>query len=285
MWHSRWSRMSSGARHLWSSRCRTLEHTRADRYIHRMRWQYWAKVVLALGALAVAVAVGLALKRRDVPVSPPPVVRTDPQALVESTGGRAVRFNRAHEDIRVEYERQLTYKDGSTKLLGVKVAADNRGDGRRFVVTGDEGQVGKDESILTLNGHIKLVEGDGFTVETDAATYDSSDTTVRAPGPVRFHHNRLAGSGIGMLYEKNTDVLTILSKAEANVAPDDAGNGAAVVTAGTIVFARVVRSIKLDGGVRITRGGQTMTADNGLAQLSMDEKRIEQLDLHERVRI
>src|SRR5215470_10088080 len=122
-----------------------------------MRWQHWAKVVLALGALAVAVAVGVALKRRDVPVPAPPVV--------ESTGGRAVRFNRAHEDIRVEYERQLTYKDGSTKLLGVKIAADNRGDGRRFVVTGDEGQVGKDESILTLNGHIKLVEGDGFTVE------------------------------------------------------------------------------------------------------------------------
>jgi LPS export ABC transporter protein LptC len=250
-----------------------------------MRWQHWAKVVLALGALAVAVAVGLALKRRDVPVSPPPVVRTDPQALVESTGGRAVRFNRAHEDIRVEYERQLTYKDGSTKLLGVKVAADNRGDGRRFVVTGDEGQVGKDESILTLNGHIKLVEGDGFTVETDAATYDSRDTTVRAPGPVRFHHNRLSGSGIGMLYEKNTDVLTILSKADATVAPDDAGNGAAEVTAGTIIFARVPRDIKMDGGVRITRAGQAMTATSGLAHLSMDEKRIEQLELHERVRI
>src|SRR5215813_8259011 len=113
-----------------------------------MRWQHWAKVVLALGALAVAVAVGLAFKRRDAPVHAPAVVRTDPQAIVESTGGRAVRFNRAHEDIRVEYERQLTYKDGSTKLLGVKIAADARGDGRRFVVTGDEGKVAKDESLL-----------------------------------------------------------------------------------------------------------------------------------------
>ena len=36
-------------------------------------------------------------------------VRTDPRAIVESTSGRAVRFNRAHEDIRLEYERQLTY--------------------------------------------------------------------------------------------------------------------------------------------------------------------------------
>jgi lipopolysaccharide export system protein LptA/lipopolysaccharide export system protein LptC len=250
-----------------------------------MRWQHWAKIVLALGALAVAVAVGLALRRREAPVPPPPVVRSDPKAIVESTGGRAVRFNRAHEDIRVEYERQLTYKDGSTKLLGVKIAADNRGDGRRFVVTGDEGQVAKDESLLMLNGHIKLVEGDGFTVETDAAIYDKRDTTVRAAGPVRFYHNRLSGSGLGMLYEKTTDVLTILDKAKAKVAPDDAGNGAADVTARTIVFARATRDIKLDGGVRVTRGGQTMTAGNGVAHLSMDEKRIEQLDLREQVQI
>jgi LPS export ABC transporter protein LptC len=250
-----------------------------------MRWQHWTKAVLAVGALAVAVAVGLAIRRHDVRPPPPPVVRTDPKAIVESTGGRAVRFNRAHEDIRVEYERGLTYKDGSSKLLGVKIATDDRGDGRRFVVTGDEGQVATDESIVALSGHIKLVEGDGFTVETDKATYDKRDTTVRAPGPVTFHHNRLSGSGIGMLYEKQTDVLTILQKSQVRVAPDAAGNGAAVVTAGTTVFARLARDVTFDGGVRVTRGGQTISAGSGLAHLSMDEKRIEQLDLHERVRI
>jgi len=250
-----------------------------------MRWQHWTKAVLAVGALAVAVAVGLAIRRHDVRPPPPPVVRTDPKAIVESTGGRAVRFNRAHEDIRVEYERGLTYKDGSSKLLGVKIATDDRGDGRRFVVTGDEGQVATDESIVALSGHIKLVEGDGFTVETDKATYDKRDTTVRAPGPVTFHHNRLSGSGIGMLYEKQTDVLTILQKSQVRAAPDAAGNGAAVVTAGTTVFARLARDVTFDGGVRVTRGGQTISAGSGLAHLSMDEKRIEQLDLHERVRI
>jgi LPS export ABC transporter protein LptC len=250
-----------------------------------MRWQHWVKIVLALGALTVAAAVGQAIRRRDVQTPPPPVVRTDPQAIVESTGGRAVRFNRAHEDIRVEYERQLTYKDGSTKLLGVKVSSDSRGDGRRFVVTADEGQVAKDEALLTLNGHIKLVEGDGFTAESDAATYDNRDTTVRAPGPVRFYHNRLSGSGVGMLYEKKTDVLTILDKASGTIAPDEAGNGAADVRAGTIVFARAVQDIRLEGGVHVTRGGQTMTAAGALAHLSKDEKRIEQLDLRDQVRI
>ncbi len=250
-----------------------------------MRWQHWAKGVLALGALAVAVAVGLTIKRRETPPPSPPVVRTDPKAVVESTGGRAVRFNRAHEDIRVEYERQLTYQDGSTKLIGVKIAADDRGDGRRFVVTGDEGQLAKDESVVALKGHVKLVEGDGFTAETDAATYDKRDATVRAPGPVTFHHNRLSGSGMGMLYEKNADVLTILQQSDTRVVPDAAGNGAAHVTAGTTVFARLARDIRFDGGVRVTRGGQTITGRSGLAHLSMDEKRIEQLELHDHIRI
>jgi lipopolysaccharide export system protein LptA len=250
-----------------------------------MRWQHWARIVVALGALAVAVAVGLAFRRREAPAATPPVVRTDPKALIETTGGHLVRFNRAQEDIRVEYERQFVYKDGSTKGLGVRISADNRGDGRRFVVTGDEGHVGKDEAVIVMSGHIKLVEGDGFTVETDQASWDNRDTTVRAPGPVRFYHNRLSGSGVGMLYEKKTDVLTILDKARGKIAADEAGNGAAEVTAGRIAFARAVQQIELDGGVHVTRGGQTMTAANGRVQLSKDEKRVEQLDLREQVRI
>jgi hypothetical protein len=42
----------------------------------------------------------VALERRVKPV-PPLLVATDrPQSLVESTSGRYVRFNRAHEDIQ-----------------------------------------------------------------------------------------------------------------------------------------------------------------------------------------
>src|SRR4051812_47329963 len=128
-----------------------------------MRWQKWTRLVLVLVALAVVVSVVLALRRRRaIPPPSPAVVRTDPKAIVESTTGRAVRFNKAHEDIRVEYERQLTYSDGSTKLLKVKVVADDRGDGRSFTVTGDEGNVGKDDAEVVMTGHIRLLERDGF---------------------------------------------------------------------------------------------------------------------------
>jgi len=246
-----------------------------------MRWQRYAKGVLVLVGLAVIAAVGLTLKqRRAAPPPPPGVVRTDPKAIVESTTGRAVRFNRAHEDVRVEYERQLTYADGSTKLLKAKVVADDRGDGRSFTITGDEGDVGKDEALVSLNGHIRLVEGDGFTAETDTATYDSRGNIVRAPDAIEFHHDRLSGTGRGMLYDKNADVLTILEHAVTHMAPNAEGRGAADITAGQASFMRMDHLVEFDGGVHITRADQVIDAGSAIAYLSDDDKRITVLELH-----
>src|SRR5436190_13826383 len=101
-----------------------------------MRWQHWARIVLALVVVGVAVAVALAFKRRQTTAPPPPgLVQTDPKAIIESKSGRAVRFKGTQEDIRVEYERQMTYADGSTKLLKIKIIRDDRGDGRSFTLT------------------------------------------------------------------------------------------------------------------------------------------------------
>ena len=250
-----------------------------------MRWQTTAKVVIALIAVAVGVAVAVSFKRRNTAPPGASLVRTDPLAIVESTSGRAVRFKSGHEDVRIEYDRWLTYADQSTRLLGVKVSTDDRGDGRSFTVTGKEGDVGKDESVLTLNGDVKLVEADGFTAKTEHATYDNRDGLVRAPGPVEFLHGRLSGSGMGMLYDKNTDALTILEQATLHVTPDATGSGATDVTSGTAVFARRDKLVRFDRGVRVERGGQAIDADNGVAHLTADGNRIDTLELHGNARI
>jgi lipopolysaccharide export system protein LptA len=241
----------------------------------------FSKAALALVAVVVVIAVALALKRRVIPAAPPLVaVRTDPKAVVESTSGRAVRFNRAHEDIRVEYERQLTYEDSSTKLMKVKIVADDRGDGRSFTLTADEGDTGKDEAMISLDGHVTLLEGDGFTAETKGATYDKRDDKVRAPGDLTFHHNRLSGSGVGMLYDKNADVLTILEHAVMHVAPNDNGKGAAEVSAGHATYARMDHIVEFEGGVHVTRPGQVINSSSAIVYLSDDDKRITVLELH-----
>lgn len=235
---------------------------------------------MVLVAVAVCVAVGLTLKRRGGAAPAASLVRTDPRAVVESTGGTSMRFKSGHEDVRVEYQRQLTYQDGSTRLVGVKVSTEDRGDGRSFVVTGKEGEVGKDEAVVNLNGDVQLVEKDGFTARTVHASYDNRDGLVRAPGPVEFFHGRLSGSGLGMQYDKNADTLTILDQAIVHMAPDRSGKGAAEVTAGAAIFARREQLVRFERVVRIVRDGQVIDADNGLAHLTQNEERVESLELH-----
>ncbi|HXD74124.1 MAG TPA: LPS export ABC transporter periplasmic protein LptC, partial [Vicinamibacterales bacterium] len=247
-----------------------------------MRWQHWTRAILALVALAVAVTVGVTFKRRrDVAPAATSALRTDPRAVVESTTGRAIRFDRAHEEVRVEYARQLTYADGSTKLLQPRIEEKDRGDGRSFTLTADEGFVGKDETLVTLTGHIKLVEGDGFTAETDTATYDKRDGKVHAPGDITFHHDRLSGSGRGMLYDKETDVLTIMEHAVTHMAPDEHGKGAADIAASTATFPRMDHIIDFGGGgVHVTHDDQVIDSTSAIAYLTDDDKHITVLELH-----
>src|SRR5438046_2081339 len=84
-------------------------------------WQRRARFVIAAAAVAFAIVVAFAIKRRTPQPAPAPAVRTDPGAVVEVTGGRVERFKLSREDVRVEYERQLTYANGSTKLMGVTI--------------------------------------------------------------------------------------------------------------------------------------------------------------------
>jgi LPS export ABC transporter protein LptC len=241
----------------------------------------FSKAILGLLSVLVVVAVVVALARRVKPVAPPLVaVRTDPKAVLESTDGRAVRFNRAHEDISLGYARQLFYEDGTTKLIGIKVVAADRGDGRSFTLAGDEGHAGKDESVVSLAGHIVLQQNDGFTAETSAATYDDRDTVVRAPGEITFHHDRLSGSGVGMQYDKNADTMTILDRAVMHMAPNASGKGGAEVTAGRARFLRVDHAVEFDGGVHVTRGDQAINAGSAVVYLSDDDARITVLELH-----
>jgi len=241
----------------------------------------FSKAVLGLLSVLIVVAVVVALERRVKPVAPPLVsVRTDPKAVLESMSGRAARFNRAHQDVSVEYARLFTYEDGTTKLLGIRVLAADRGDGRSFTLAGDEGQAGKDEAVMALAGHIVLQQNDGFTAETAAATYDDRDSVVRAPGDLTFHHDRLSGSGVGMQYDKNADTLTILDRAVMHMAPNPGGKGGAEITAGRGKFLRMDHAVEFDGGVHVTRGDQAIDAGSAVVYLSDDDARITVLELH-----
>ena len=83
------------------------------------RRQRGARLLIAVFGVAFAVFVAREFKRRE---NPPPVPATagkDPGAVVETTGGRGWKFNGSREAAGVTFQKQLTYADGSSKLLGL----------------------------------------------------------------------------------------------------------------------------------------------------------------------
>lgn len=248
------------------------------------RWRRRARLIIAVSAVAFALLVAFALKRRAPIPIPSPAAHTDPGAVIESTGGRVERFKLSREDVRVEYEKQLTYADGSTKMMGVTIVIDNRG-GRTFTVKSKEGRVARGESTIQLDGDVRLAASDGMAARTEHATYSDSDRIVRAPGPVEFIRTRTKASGVGMTYDQDRDVLWILDNAVVQIARDAKGRGAADITAGAAGFARRDKYVRFERGMKMLREGQIIEAATATAHLTSDERQIDTVELREGSRI
>ena len=233
------------------------------------RWQRPARLVVALFGVLFAAFVARQLRPRDTPPAAILAPKTDSRAVVETTGGTLGKFRGSRQDVSVDFQKQLTYPDGTSRLQGVKIVTDE----------------GNNDSSIVLDGDVRLEGSDGMTAATEHATYADADGTVRAPGPVQFARGRMRGSGIGMTWEKASDVLTILDQSIVHVAADEAGAGAADITSGSAAFARRARFIRFERGVRIERSGQITEAASAIAFLSDDEKRIDTIELHDQARI
>ena len=246
----------------------------------------YARLLVAVFAIGFGIFVARQLKHRTLVVAPPPVARTDPGAVVESTGGHVFRVNSSHEDFTVYFEKQLTYDNGSTKLFGLRIVAPERGSGgRTFTVTAKEGQVGQQETNFTVDGNVELTASDGLVARTDHATYAESDGVVRSPGPSNFTRGRVSGNGTGMTYDKGQDLLWLLADAHVRIAPDDKGAGAADVASGKAGFARRDKFVRFEGSVKVERTGQRIEADTAVGFLSADDDRIEGVELRGNSRV
>ena len=241
-------------------------------------WQRRARLLIAIAAVAFAVVVALAFRGRGPTTGAPPVTATDPKAVAESATGRTIRLNRDQEEVRIEYDKLLTYQDGSAKMIGVKIVTERAG-GRTFTIAAKQGEVVHNEADLSLVGDVRLAVTDGLVVSTERATYTENGGRVHAPGPIAFSRGRLSGTGLGLTYDKTLDLVTLLDRVVVRMAPDAAGAGGLEVTSGTAALNRIDHIIRFERGMKAVRGTETTEADTGSAHLSADEERLEVLEL------
>ncbi len=253
-----------------------------------IRWPSLLRALLALFAVGFAVAVYLAIRERTpAPPGSERAPRTDPKAVAESVKGTSSLARGAAEDFRVDYERALTYQDGTLRFETVKVLVPQR-QGRDLSVTARQAQVTNNQNDVAMEGDVRLVTSDGLTAATEAGTYQHGEGMLRVPGPLTFEKARLMGRGVGATYDRLRDVLWLLDDAHITVAADPAtGTGRVEITADRAGFARRDRYMRFEGRVRLLRDDTEVDAETAVAFLAADEDRIEMLELrgNSRVRV
>jgi LPS export ABC transporter protein LptC len=247
-----------------------------------MRWQRKARTGVAIFGIVFAVVVYAAIGERQATTSAAPPSRFDPKAILESIGSKVQQVRLAKQDYIVEADRQLTYEDGSTRLVGVRIRIPDR-DGRTVMIFGREAHTANDQKELQLTGDVKLSSSDGFEVSTDSAAFDQNTGMLMAPGTVSFHKAGLTGSGVGMSYDNNNEILSLSDMADVTMHNAE-GDVTMSFTSGAATLARHDH-LELSEGMEAHRGEQVLEADHGLARLSEDEEVITFIELRGNSRV
>jgi LPS export ABC transporter protein LptC len=248
-----------------------------------LAWQKrarWAVLAVAVGVTAV---VFVTTRRRQEPPPPEPVARVDPAAVIESSGSQMFQVKGDRETVRIEAEKQLSYPDGSTRLLNVKITSIRQG--KTFTATGQEARVGENQTNLDMKGNVRLMASDGLEVSANSAAYNQGEGIVKAPGPVTFKRGRMSGSGVDFSYDEARDLIGISDQTKVKIAGDRKGVGETDITAGSAVLARLDDFVSFERSVHIVRGTQQIFADSALGELTGDEEHLRSLELQGAARI
>ena len=249
-----------------------------DRGARRMKWQRVLRFVLVFLAVATAIGVAMSVRKRPVPTNKMDVKRVDPKAIAESARGRLAQMTGMKIPGYLDFDRNLTYEDGSVKFFGAKLTT--RRAGREFHLSGNEARVAKEQSHMEVSGNVYLTASDGLKVRTDRATYGSSEHIVRAPNLVKFVKGTMRGSGVGMTYDEQRDVLWLLKDVKITVSPDrKTDDPGATIVSGTAGLARRDKYMRFEGGVSIVRAGRTIEAKSALAYLTDDGNAVKAMEL------
>jgi lipopolysaccharide transport protein LptA len=238
---------------------------------------------MAFVAITVIAAVAYTLRPREAVTPAKPIGELDPKAKIVTIAGDFIEYEGARQDLKIFFKQQSTDQNDQTRLSDVKVVASNRS-GRDYTITGNEMQVGKDESSFEVKGEVKLETSDGLVAHSEQATYFNTEKIVRAPGPVKFSRGRMSGTGVGFNFDEQRDMLMILDQANVHFAPEGK-EGPMDVTAGAFTYARRDRFMRFERTMHMDRGGQLIDANDSTVKLYPDRDETDMIELRGNSRV
>jgi LPS export ABC transporter protein LptC len=247
-------------------------------------WQKPARIGVAVIGIVSAVAVYLTMGERRAAPAPQPITRSDEKAIVEFTGSVVNQFINNQKNFEFTSDTTGFYPDGSVKLIGhVKIIV-HKGETRTIQISASEAKISKDSNFFELTGPVKLLDSDGFWLDTDRATVNRVDSIAHVPGAATFGKGRMTGSGVGFSYDEKREILLISQKAQIKTV-DEAGKPVMDMTSGTAMLDRLQHVTTLDTNVHVVRNAQIIDADAVNGRLSANNDVVTYVELHGNSRV
>jgi LPS export ABC transporter protein LptC len=239
-------------------------------------WQRRVRLGLGIFVAVFSVALFFAIRKRPEP-PPTKTVAREPNAIIESTRGSYDLAREGREVFRVYYDKLATYADGHTKLTGVKAAVTQKS-GQVVTISAQEADVAQDRSAYDMRGDVRMATQDGLQVQAQRASYRDADGLVNAPGPVTFTKGRMSGHAVGMTYDRQQNVISLLDQVSITVAPEKT-SPATQVDSSIATWSRNAKTIHFEQNVKMTRGEQVVEADEVTARLTDDEQKLHGIEM------
>lgn len=250
-----------------------MRNREAARYA---RWSAWIALVICLFVLVVYLHRQRRDRRQEKKFAPAP------SSVAEQSAGFA--FSRAigpRTIFTVRASQATEFKDPSRSLLeNVDITIFGpRGDRNDSVhagecsydpPTGDIRCQGAVQIDLRSKKSATMADASGKnSVHLDTSDILFSHESVTTDKPVRLRFSGGEGSGVGLLYEPETENATLEKNVELEMSPPRKSDAAPIrVSSGRMEFHRAENVLRFSGPVRVEQNSQTLSS--GLLQLELD---------------
>ena len=243
-----------------------------------MSWQRLARAAIVLATLGFLVVVARSIRHREVPRPAAPVPQLDRAATIESEGGVTRRLSGPAEDLRIDYDRLLSFPDGASRMQGLRIVS-TRVDGRIVTIHAHEGRASADDANVELTGEVRLQGSDGTTMEGAQAVYAKADRRIRVPDHATFAGGAVEAAGDDVTYDEARDALRIGHLASVHVHPDAQGQGGLQSLSGIATYVRPAGLLQFESGATVDTDEQRLQAESMTATLHPETQRLQRIEL------
>jgi LPS export ABC transporter protein LptC/lipopolysaccharide transport protein LptA len=229
---------------------------------------------LRQGLLGVVVllslAVALSLRRpQTIAVPAKPDAGTPPSGT--TMGGVVLRkFVEGTEKYVVKAKAMAGQDKGKMHLEGVEVTFPYLAEGKPATgtVTADQCTYDPDRQRASFRGHVKVTGRDGFFMESETLQYEGEAGRSHTDDPVKFRRGSLSGESTGAEYRAEKEALDLYK--EVRLRLEREGAPPTDIESGQAEVRRQESAVRFTGGVKVTRGAESLESDQLNLEMSAD---------------